>query len=221
MQTGICPSSKMIRLTVCRSLFKSSEVELIKIWYFLGIKAPGLRKFPLSIPESGEKGQRRILIVLPCLSPPVHLLKALPYCAIIMDMTTGEKYAYWLQLAQYDLDSADTMYRGGRWFYVAFMCQQALEKLCKGLYNFYINDNVPKVHNIRFILSQIETKISTPVTDEIYNLVDTLSAYYLNSRYPDFAGQSGLQINNDTAAYLLQKTREAFTWLLTLKQSGE
>jgi HEPN domain-containing protein len=132
-------------------------------------------------------------------------------------MTNDEKYAYWLQLAQYDLDSDDAMYTGGRWFYVAFMCQQALEKLCKELYNFYISDNVPKVHNIRFILSQIETKIGKTVTTEIYSLADALSAYYLNNRYPDFTGQSGLQINKDAATNLLQKSKEAFAWLLTLK----
>jgi HEPN domain-containing protein len=103
-------------------------------------------------------------------------------------MTNEEKYAYWLQLAQYDLDSADAMYEGGRWFYVAFMCQQAIEKLCKGLYNLYIGDNVPKVHNIRFILSQIETKISITVSEETYKLIDSLSAYYLNSRYPILRG---------------------------------
>jgi HEPN domain-containing protein len=27
---------------------------------------------------------------------------------------------------------------GGRWLYVVFMCQQAIEKLCKGLYLLYI-----------------------------------------------------------------------------------
>jgi hypothetical protein len=36
-------------------------------------------------------------------------------------MTLEEKYAYWLEAAQYDLDSADAMYNGGRWFYVVFL----------------------------------------------------------------------------------------------------
>jgi HEPN domain-containing protein len=93
-----------------------------------------------------------------------------------VDMTKEEKYAYWLQLAQYDLDTAKTMYAGGRWFYVAFMCQQALEKLCKGLYNFYIDDNVPKIHNIPFILAKIEALLSLTVKPEVYDLIDTLSS---------------------------------------------
>jgi HEPN domain-containing protein len=135
-------------------------------------------------------------------------------------MNKEEKYTYWLKLAQYDLDTADTMFTGGRWFYVAFMCQQAIEKHCKGLYNFYINDNVPKVHNIRFVLSKIETALSKSVSKEVYTLVDTLSAYYLNNRYPDFVGQANIEIDKDRAGHILEKTKEVFAWLLALKQSA-
>jgi HEPN domain-containing protein len=133
-------------------------------------------------------------------------------------MTTEEKYAYWLQLAQYDLETASAMYSSGRWFYVAFTCQQALEKLCKGLYNFYIDDDVPKVHNIRSIVEKLETALSTTISAEVYSLADSLSAIYLNSRYPDFKGQAALQIDKIRATDLLEKTKEAFTWLLTLKK---
>ena len=53
-------------------------------------------------------------------------------------MTAEEKYAYWLELASYDLESAGAMNAAGRWFYVVFMCQQAIEKLCKGLYTLSV-----------------------------------------------------------------------------------
>ena len=133
-------------------------------------------------------------------------------------MTKEEKYAYWLQLAQYDLDTAQAMYAGGRWFYVAFMCQQALEKLCKGLYNFYIDDNVPKAHNIPFILAKIEASLSFTVKPEVYDLMDMLSSLYLSNRYPDFSTPPNIHIDKNTATDLLEKTKEAFTWLLTLKK---
>jgi HEPN domain-containing protein len=110
------------------------------------------------------------------------------------------------------------MYEGGRWFYVAFMCQQAIEKICKGLYNFYIDDNIPRIHNIRFILAKIETSLSLAIKPEIYNLIDTLSAHYINNRYPDFSGSPSTQLDKVKATSILEKTREAFTWLLTLKK---
>jgi HEPN domain-containing protein len=133
-------------------------------------------------------------------------------------MTSEEKYAYWLQLAQYDLDTANTMHSGGRWFYVAFMCQQALEKLCKGLYNFYIDDDVPKVHNIGLIAKKLETALSITFSTEVYSLIDVLSGLYLNNRYPDFKEQSAMKIDKTRASSLLTQTEEAFKWLLTLKK---
>jgi HEPN domain-containing protein len=97
-------------------------------------------------------------------------------------------------------------------------CQQALEKLSKGLYNFYIDDNVPKIHNISFILTKIETSLSLTVKPEVYDLIDTLSSHYLNNRYPDFTTSPNIHIDKNKATDLLEKTKEAFTWLLTLKK---
>jgi hypothetical protein len=36
----------------------------------------------------------------------------------MMDMDAQKKYEYWLDIAQYDLDTAETMLVGGRWLYV-------------------------------------------------------------------------------------------------------
>jgi HEPN domain-containing protein len=56
-------------------------------------------------------------------------------------MDAAEKYEYWLEIAQYDLDTAEAMLNSRRWFYVVFMCQQAVEKLVKGLYILFIDLN--------------------------------------------------------------------------------
>ena len=133
-------------------------------------------------------------------------------------MTREEKYAYWLQSAQYDLDTADVMFNGGRWFYVVFMCQQALEKLCKGLYNFYIDDNVPRVHNIPFILTKLEASLSFTVKPEVNDFLDSLSSHYLENRYPDFDEPASIHIDKRKATEILEKTKEVFAWLLTLKK---
>ena len=42
-----------------------------------------------------------------------------------------DKVAYWLDIADYDLDTAEAMYQTGRWLYVAFMCNQTIEKTIK------------------------------------------------------------------------------------------
>ena len=39
-----------------------------------------------------------------------------------------DKVAYWIEVADYDMETAETLYNGRRWLYVAFMCHQAIEK---------------------------------------------------------------------------------------------
>lgn len=132
-------------------------------------------------------------------------------------MNTQEKYEYWLESAQYDLESAEAMFSGGRWLYVVFMCQQAVEKLVKGLYLLYINDNIPKLHAIRQLLRKFEDKLPEPVSEERYELFDNLSAFYIEARYTDYKKKMGAALNKQEAENYLKRTKEAFTWLLTLK----
>jgi len=132
-------------------------------------------------------------------------------------MTTQQKYDYWLDIAQYDLETADSMLSSGRWLYVVFMCQQAVEKLVKGLYTLYVDDNFPRVHNIKSIIERFEDKLPFVIPDEKFDFFDTLSAYYLNNRYPDFISKLSLQSNEKEAKEILAETKEVFAWLLTLK----
>lgn len=132
-------------------------------------------------------------------------------------MTAEEKYDYWLELAQYDLDTADAMFSTGRWFYVIFMCQQAIEKCCKGLYTLYLDENVPKIHNIKTVYSRLKDKLPIAASEETLLFFDTLSAQYITYRYPDFEYNSDRNTSKNEAKQILEKTKEVFSWLLTLK----
>lgn len=132
-------------------------------------------------------------------------------------MDAQEKYEYWLDIAQYDLDTAEAMLNGGRWLYVVFMCQQAVEKLVKGLYVLYVDDSVPKTHNIRVLIEKFENLLPEMVTDEHYNLFEALTIHYLNGRYADYKQKLSARLNEQVATDLLKRTQEVFVWLLTLK----
>jgi HEPN domain-containing protein len=132
-------------------------------------------------------------------------------------MDAQEKYEYWLDIAMYDLETAETMLQGERWLYVVFMCQQAIEKLVKGLYVLYVDDNVPKTHNIRVLVEKIERLLPEVVTDEHYDLFEDLTIHYLNGRYADYKSKLSERLNGQIAVDFLSRTKEAFAWLLTLK----
>jgi HEPN domain-containing protein len=134
----------------------------------------------------------------------------------IKNMDAQEKYEYWLDIAQYDLETANAMLAGGRWLYVVFMCQQAVEKLIKGLYILYIDDNVPRLHNISVILKRFEDKLPFAISEDKYKFFNRLSKYYLSNRYPEYISKLSSQIIETEAKEILAQTKEEFTWLLTL-----
>jgi HEPN domain-containing protein len=136
-------------------------------------------------------------------------------------MTNEEKFEYWLDIAQYDLKTAGAMYRGGRWLYVVFMCQQSLEKLVKGLYTLYINDTVPQIHDTRTIFLKFKGKLTVPVEEATLDFFTRLTTYYLNTRYPEFKTKLSVAISKQDAKSILKKAKEVFSWLLTLKPSTE
>ncbi|MDR1111079.1 MAG: HEPN domain-containing protein [Deltaproteobacteria bacterium] len=132
-------------------------------------------------------------------------------------MDAQEKYEYWLDTAEYDLVTAEAMLKAGRWLYVVFTCQQAIEKLSKGLYTLYIDDNVPYTHNISGLIEKIEKLLPEPVTDERYNLFESLTSHYLNGRYANFKQKLNERLSERVATDYLERSKEAFAWLLTMK----
>ena len=46
----------------------------------------------------------------------------------------NERVSYWIDVSDYDLETAQAMLATARYLYVGFMCHQTVEKLLKGHY---------------------------------------------------------------------------------------
>jgi HEPN domain-containing protein len=134
-----------------------------------------------------------------------------------MAMSLQEKFEYWLDVAESDLRAAAGMLDIGQWLYVAFMCQQAVEKLAKALYTIYLDDNPPRTHSIVTVFEHFSGRLPAAIPAGTRRLFDELSGYYLNNRYPDFRKKLSAQMDEAKAKTLLSQTQEVFAWLLTLK----
>jgi HEPN domain-containing protein len=115
------------------------------------------------------------------------------------------------------METAEVMLHCGRWFYTVFMCQQAIEKLVKGLYVLYVDDNVPRLHDINSIFDRFKDKLPKLLTSDQAKLFDTLSQFYLRSRYPDYTSVLASITTSEMAHTIYKESKEAFQWLLTMK----
>jgi HEPN domain-containing protein len=108
------------------------------------------------------------------------------------------------------------MFNTERWLYVSVMCQQAIEKLVKGLYTFYIDDKVPRIYNITKIVKKFEDQLSSPIFQARLKFFDELSAFYIEDRYELEIENMNELFNKEQAEKILLETKEAYKWLLTL-----
>ena len=140
-------------------------------------------------------------------------------------MNVFEKYEYWLEAATYDLESARVMMDGGRYMYVAFMWQQSIEKLTKGIYTLYTDNEAPRVHNIWNIFKHIKLDTSLEDINEFEdnllkykNFFAELLSFYISGRYPSFKEKVSSSINFDRAKNVLDNTEEVFKWIESLSR---
>jgi HEPN domain-containing protein len=138
-------------------------------------------------------------------------------------MNKDDKYLHWEDIASYDLETAESMLKSGRYLYVVFMCQQSIEKLAKGLHVWVTDSEPPRTHNINLVIRPIFELLQVQIMDEQRLENETffaeLLAYYISERYPSYREKLSESIKQDKAQQVLEKTKKVFTWLKSLKTS--
>lgn len=143
-------------------------------------------------------------------------------------MTNEEKYKYWEMLSDYDIDTAEVLVREKRWVYVSFLCEQAIERMLKGMYVYYFGKEAPKSHNVNYLLSKISKnelflcKVGREAFEAQFkkneDFFDDLIFYYI-SDYP-FSYQKIMDrfISEETAKEIFSQTQDVLCWLKSLQK---
>jgi len=115
----------------------------------------------------------------------------------------------WLRQADYDMDTADYMFEGGRYFYAVFMCHLSIEKALKGLYQKKLSQEPPRVHNLIYLLNKIGIKPAEPIGRFIVKLNEASVA----TRYPEEIGKLQKDFTRRIVKDILSKGRETLEWI--------
>lgn len=138
-------------------------------------------------------------------------------------MNKQEKCGYWLMLSDYDLGTIDALIQGERWVYVAYLCQQAVERQLKGMYVYFMEAEPPKTHNVNFLFSKIVACESFHAqTDsarlearknECEDFLMDIMFYYM-SDYPfSYKNIANRFVDRTLALELYEKTKDFVSWL--------
>jgi HEPN domain-containing protein len=118
----------------------------------------------------------------------------------------------WVDQACYDLDTARAMLDSGRYVYVVFCCQQAVEKALKALIIHHTKEFPPRIHS----LPRLAEAAGITFEKEQLDFIAELSVYYMQTRYPEENEALARTTTAERAAAALTSTEKVMKWLLSM-----
>ena len=122
-----------------------------------------------------------------------------------------DKIRYWVDIAEYDLATAEAMLTTGRYLYFGFMCHQTIEKILKAHYQLLKEKIPPKTHNILFLLKK--TALFDSLSDRQKAFMEMLLPMNIESRYPDYRERLFKSLDGEKCSEILRETREMQAWI--------
>lgn len=122
-----------------------------------------------------------------------------------------DKVAYWTDIADYDLETAEAMYQTGRWLYVAFMCHQVIEKTLKAYWCGTQTEDPPYTHNHKRLASG--SGLYDRMTEEQKSFIETVTNYNIEARYPEDKEALARTLTPQTCREMIDDTKQLQQWI--------
>ncbi|MCF7912465.1 MAG: HEPN domain-containing protein [Candidatus Cloacimonetes bacterium] len=118
---------------------------------------------------------------------------------------------YWLELAEYDLETAKAMLKTDRLLYVGFMCHQTIEKALKGYYVFVVKEPPVFTHRLTFFTEK--TGLEDKLTELQKDFIDELEPLNIEARYPTYKEKLLKSLTKERCHLIIAKTEEFLAWV--------
>ena len=126
-----------------------------------------------------------------------------------MKFDVEKTISYWLESAEYDLKTAESLFITERYPYSLFFGHLAIEKLLKALVVKDTKEHAPHTHSLPFLAS----KISLEIPEYIERKLATFMEFYFEARYPNEQKSFYIKCTKDFTKKNLEDISEVFRWL--------
>lgn len=110
----------------------------------------------------------------------------------------------WVEVSTYDIETAKAMQKAGRYLYVLFCCQQAIEKRLKALVVNTTENFPPKSHDL-VMLAEL-AKAGLDPRQKLF--LRKLNNYYIETRYPEETREISKKVTRTLSKLYLTETEE-------------
>lgn len=128
-------------------------------------------------------------------------------------MDKDKKVHYWLDIAAYDLDTAEAMFQTQRWLYVAFMYNQVIEKTIKAYWNSARDDDPPYTHNHAQLA--VGCGLYDKMSEEQKNFIDEITNYNIEARYPEDKDALAHTLSPTVCRRIIDETKQLQQWIIS------
>ncbi len=115
----------------------------------------------------------------------------------------------WAEISKYDIRTAEAMLKTKRFLYVAFMCQQAIEKVLKAVYVQEKGELPPRTHNLLYLVDALGVSLK----EKELTFLSRLNQFYIESRYPGDRVKLAAAMDKKRTGKMLNETREVWECL--------
>ena len=121
------------------------------------------------------------------------------------------KIKYWIDLSDYDLETANAMLISKRYLYVGFMCHQTIEKAFKAYCIKLKPVAAPYSHSLSYIAKQ--GGFYESFSEEEREFIDQIEPLNIEARYPSHKERLLKSLTETKCLEIIQKTKELQKWI--------
>lgn len=121
------------------------------------------------------------------------------------------KIRYWVEMSDYDFETAKAMLATKRYLYVAFMCHQVIEKILKAYWSKILDTPPLRIHTLSRLAEK--TGLDSELSEEYLNFIDILEPMNIEARYPSYKERLMQSLSEERCIYLINTTNELRLWI--------
>ncbi|MDD4107407.1 MAG: HEPN domain-containing protein [Prolixibacteraceae bacterium] len=118
---------------------------------------------------------------------------------------------YWIDLSDYDLETAEAMLSGRRYLYVGFMCHQTIEKAFKAYFSKLKSETAPYSHSLSYLAKKGE--FYDLFTEKQKEFIDQVEPLNIEARYPSHKEKLLRSLSELKCREIISQTKELQKWI--------
>jgi HEPN domain-containing protein len=122
-----------------------------------------------------------------------------------------DKAQYWIEISDYDLETAEAMLQSKRYLYVGFMCHQAIEKIFKAFFTKLKSETAPFSHSLSYLAKKGDFYES--FSENQKDFIDQLEPLNIEAHYPSHKERLMKSLTDEKCKEILKNTKELQQWI--------